>query len=131
MENTYSNRKLIRNAIRTPDGTVIESCTRHDYVTYTDANGKEYMIDGGLDYVRSSAHKDQTSLALYDDEPHEVQRKIIKWGTYGIDGKQPLQFKPIADMDTDHIKSVLRKVNFISPVIKDCMLVEIEERNNV
>mgnify|MGYP000681112827 CR=1 FL=1 len=31
---------IIRNALRTPDGTVIQSSSRHDYETYIDANGK-------------------------------------------------------------------------------------------
>jgi len=38
---------LIANALRTPDGTVLESKSRHDYKEYIDANGKTYMIDGG------------------------------------------------------------------------------------
>ena len=39
---------LVRNAMRTPDGTIIRSRHRHDYVTHKDANGSEYMLDGGL-----------------------------------------------------------------------------------
>ena len=27
---------------------IIRSRHRHDYVTHTDANGKEYMVDGGV-----------------------------------------------------------------------------------
>ena len=119
---------LIRNAIQTPDGTVIESRSRHDYVTHQDANGKEYMVDGGLDYVRRSANGDEISMCLYDDESHEVQRHIIKWGSYGKDGKQPLTFKSVADMDTDHIVAVLENC---SPhrVIKNCMQKELENRD--
>ena len=37
---------LVYNAIRTPDGTVIESMHRHDYKAYLDKNGKEYMVMG-------------------------------------------------------------------------------------
>ena len=48
--------KLVYNALQTPDGTIITSRNRHDYEEYIDANGKSYMIDGGLDYVRCSAH---------------------------------------------------------------------------
>ena len=119
---------LIRNAIQTPDGTVIESRSRHDYVTHQDANGKEYMVDGGLSYVRRSANGDEISMCLYDDESHEVQRQIIKWGSYGKDGKQPLSFKSVANMDTDHIVAVLENC---SPhkVIENCMRKELENRD--
>ena len=78
--------RLIRNALQTPDGTILESTHRHDYKEYTDANGKYYMVDGGLDYVRRTVHTDQINLCEYDDAPHERQRNILKWGTYGKDG---------------------------------------------
>ncbi len=119
---------LIRNAIQTPDGTILESHSRHDYKTHTDANGKEYMVDGGRDYVRRSAHGDEIDLCLYDDEPHEVQRRITKWGSYGINGDQPLQFKAVADMDTDHLLAVVENVKTVAPVIKDCMIQELKYR---
>lgn len=118
---------LIRNAIRTPDGTVLESTHRHDYKTHTDANGKEYMVDGGRDYVRRSAHGDEVDLCLHDDEPHAVQRHIIKWGGRGINGDQPVTFKSVADMDTDHIDAVLTNC-MAAPVIRNCMVKELTER---
>jgi len=119
--------RLIRNALQTPDGTIIESKHRHDYVTYTDANGKEYMVDGGLEYLRRSIHDDQIDMSLYDDESHEVQRKITKWGSYGINGDQPLKFKTVAEMDTGHLEAVV-KLAGVHPVIKACMQVELEAR---
>lgn len=121
------SRQLIRNAIQTPDGTILQSRHRHDYVTHTDKNGKTYMVDGGLDYVRRSANGDEIDLCLYDDEPHEVQREVVTWGTYGKDGNQPLQYKAIKDMETDHIKAVLNECR-PSPVIKECMEKELEYR---
>ena len=123
-----SESKLIRNAIQTPDGTILESYSRHDYKTYSDANGKEYMVDGGLDYVRRSANGDEIDLCLYDDEPHEVQRQVTKWGSYGINGDQPLKFKCIADMDTDHLSAVLENVKNVAPMIKACMIEELKRR---
>jgi hypothetical protein len=119
---------LIRNAIQTPDGTILESTYRHDYKSYTDANGKEYMVDGGLDYVRRSANGDEIDLRLYDDEPHTAQRHIVKWGTYGINGDQPLKFVSVANMDTAHLEAVLKNVSFIASVIKECMIKELEQR---
>ena len=120
--------KLIRNALQTPDGTIIESTHRHDYVTYTDANGKGYMVDGGLAYLRRSANGDEIDMSLYNDQPHEVQRDVLTWGTYGIDGNQPLQYKTIADMDTGHLEAVV-EMGGVCPVRRKCMQKELEFRN--
>jgi len=119
--------ELIRNALQTPDGTIIESTHRHDYVTYTDANGKQYMVDGGLDYLRRSIHEDQIDMSLYDDEPHEVQRELLTWGTYGINGDQPLQYKTIAEMETGHLEAVVKMSN-VSSVRRKCMVEELARR---
>lgn len=73
-------RQLVYSALRTPDGTIIQSKHRHDYVTHTDANGKEYMIDGGTAYLRSSANGDEYYLAVYSDEPFEKVREYLRWG---------------------------------------------------
>ena len=56
------NEKYLANRIRTPDGTILESMHRHDYVTYIDANGKEYMVDGGLDYLRRNIQAATTAF---------------------------------------------------------------------
>ena len=42
---------LIRNAIQTPDGTILESTHRHDYKEYKDANGLTYMVDGVCEHA--------------------------------------------------------------------------------
>lgn len=119
--------ELIRNAIRTPDGTVLESIHRHDYKTHTDANGKTYMVDGGLDYIRRACHGDEVNLCLNDDQPHEVQRDVLTWGTHGKDGDQPYKRIKIADMETEHIEAVLDE-GYPRKVIKNCMEKELEAR---
>ena len=119
--------RLIRNAIQTPDGTILESFGRHDYKTYTDANGKEYMVDGGLSYSRRSAHGDEIDLNLYDTESHEIQREILTWGTYGKDGKQPLQYKSIGKMETEHLQSVI-EMGGVCPIRLACMKEELRLR---
>ena len=122
-------RKLIYNAIQTPDGTIIESRHRHDFVVYTDKNSKEYMVDGGIDYLRRNVHTDAPyiELALYDDAPHEEQRAFLSWGTYGKSGKEPLKYVKVADMSTAH----LIKVIFLKGLSRDlycCMAKELLQR---
>ena len=119
---------IIFNANRTPDGTVIVSKHRHDYVTYVDKNGKTYMVDGGLDYQRRSANGDEFSIVIHDDAPHDVQRAAIYWGSRGVNGDQPVTYKLIKDMETTHIEAVLRECNPMEQ-IKNCMEKELEFRS--
>lgn len=122
------NNNLIYNAIKTPDGTVIESKTVHDYVSHVDNNGKTYFIDGGISYSRRSMNGDEVDLCLWDDQPHDVQREYLKWGTYG----EGWLVKRIAvkDMETGHIKAVLLECN-PSKAFENCMMAELEMRKCV
>jgi hypothetical protein len=120
---------LVRNAIQTPDGTILVSRNRHDYQSHTDANGKKYVVDGGLDYIRASVHEDQISLAVYDTDKFSVIRESVEWGTYGKDGDQPLSYVKLSEMDTAHIEAVLETQQlFIRPVIRKAMELELEHR---
>ena len=78
-----TKKNIIYSAIRTPDGTVIESNDRHDYKEHIDANGKTYMIDGGNDYIRCSANGDEVFLTVYLEDSHDRVREVMKWGTRG------------------------------------------------
>ena len=129
-ETDASTPVLILNALQTPDGTILRSLSRHDYKEYIDANGKTYMVDGGLDYVRRSNNGDENDMCLYDDTPHDVQRQVFEWGTYGINGDQPLTYVCIADMDTSHINAVINTVPSVMPSLLHCMKTELEYRHN-
>ena len=108
-----SKPKLVRNAIQTPDGTIIESLHTHDYVLHTDKNGEEYMVDGGLSYLRRNVTKEPyIELSVYDNDSHEKIREGLHWGTYGKNGDQPLQYKPLKDLDNEHIKALLVYLKF-------------------
>ena len=120
---------LLHNALQTPDGTIIESRHRHDYKEYTDANGKTYMIDGGLDYVRCSVHGDENNMCVWDDDPYDKIREAVDWGTFGINGDQPLSYVKLCDMSTAHIEAVLKNVPRLEPAIKIAMKNELEYRN--
>lgn len=101
-------KQLIRNAIQTPDGTILESLNRHDYVEYTDKNGQYYAIDGGLDYQRTLFDKpDYKSLAVYEDDSFEVIRKNLKRGTHGKGGDEPFHWVLLKDMTEEHLKNCI------------------------
>ena len=104
-----SEPKLLANRIITPDGTTLQSYHVHDYKTHSDANGKEYMVDGGLEYCRRIVHDDApyTEASVYDTDPHEVIRDAFHWGTRGKDGKQPVEFKPISSLSNKHIHAII------------------------
>jgi hypothetical protein len=125
-----SEARIVSNRIRTPDGTILESMHRHDYVTYVDANGKEYMVDGGLDYLRRNVHDDAPyeELSVYDDALHVEIRNVFKWGTRGKDGKQPLTYVPLKDLTTEHIEAILDTQSHISDYIRKIFLNELSIR---
>lgn len=103
-------RKLIQNKWQTPDGTILISKHRHDYVEYTDKNGDYYMIDGGNDYVRKSVNKEEMkNLCIYSDGSFETDRFLL-WGrNYDKNMKRlpKTEFVPIKDLNTDHIWAIL------------------------
>jgi hypothetical protein len=101
-------RKIVYNAIQTPDGTVLESTHRHDYKTYVDTNGKTYMIDGGLSYVRRSDNGDEVLLTKYEDQQHEQIREYAFRSGYGKPGNPDYgtyRITRIADMDDDYLEA--------------------------
>jgi hypothetical protein len=103
------SEKLVSNKIRTPDGTILQSHHRHDYKSYTDKNGKDYMVDGGLEYLRRIVHDDapyqELSATLTD--PFETIRESFCWGTRGKEGKDPVKWVELMNLETDHIQAIL------------------------
>ena len=121
---------ILSNRMRTPDGTILESRHRHDYVTHLDANGKEYMLDGGLDYVRRSISGGEQLLTVYHDDPHEVIRDAVTWGTFGKNGDEPLKYVAVADMSTEHLQACLETQKAtMYPAMYSVMQDELEYRN--
>lgn len=122
---------LVYNAIRTPDGTVLESKHRHDYVVYVDKNGKEYMVDGGLEYIRRNVHDDAPyeELSVYTTDGHDRVREVLKWGTYGINGDQPLTYILLKDMNSEHIGACLSNIKNIHSVWKKAFKEELKLRS--
>lgn len=123
--------QLVRNAIKTPDGTVLESHERHDYKTYVDTKtNKEYMVDGGLSYCRRSTPGDEEDLNVYLEDGHEKVRETFSWGTYGKDGKGPYSRVLLKDMNNGHIGAVLSTQTHIPEWMRGMFIEELEYRED-
>ena len=122
-------RKLILNRIRTPDGTILTSRNVHDYKCYKDKNGDTYTNDGGVEYLRRSVNViPWEDLSLYSDDPFEILRENITWGTYGKNGDEELHYKPISKMSSNHINSILSKIK-LADYLKELFEKEMAYRN--
>ena len=106
------DRRIILNQIKTPDGTILKSMHRHDYVTYIDANGLTYMVDGGTDYLRRNIQEnlDQAyeELTIYSDSPFETIRENFHRGGRGKDGTEPLTWVPMSEMSDEWLLACIK-----------------------
>ena len=111
---------ILRNAMVTPDGTLLESHYRHDYKDHTDANGHLYMVNGGLAYIwKSEPHEAPAkSLCLTTDNTHEEIREGFSWGSYGVNGDEPLHYIFLKDMNTKHINAIIMTQSHISAELR-------------
>lgn len=99
-------RRLLVGRIMTPDGTILESRHVHDYVTHTDANGDEYMLDGGGEYMRTSVNDEPAvDISIYTDSPFPVIRKEICRGTFDKEGNRI--WKPVRELTDSHLRNIL------------------------
>ena len=122
-------RKLIKNSIRTPDGTVLTSRHVHDYVYHKDKNGEIYMNDGGTSYIRRSINKEPyEDLSVYSDDPFEIVRNNVVWGTYGKNGNETLKYKTISELSSNHINNILIEPRLVD-YLKELFEKEIAYRN--
>lgn len=123
-----NGQKILLNRIKTPDGTILTSYNRHDYVTYKDTITKEVlMVDGGTDYLRRHVGTYE-ELSVFDNGSHLTRREALHWGTRGKGGKQPLTYKPIKDLDSDHIQAILDTQHQISEFYRDIFKDELKYR---
>jgi hypothetical protein len=122
-------KKLIKNSIMTPDGTILTSRHRHDYQFHKDTNSEIYVNDGGIDYLKRSINKEPyIDLSLYSDDPFEKLREGIEWATFGKNGNETLHYKSISNMSTNHIKAILLNCK-VADYMKELFEKEISHRN--
>lgn len=103
---------ILFNAIKTPDGTVLSSKHRHDYVVHKDQiTGGEYGVDGGADYFRRIGNTSECEdLSITDKTPFEDVRKRFHWGSRGKSGIEPLQLKRLSELTDNHVNAILENV---------------------
>ena len=122
-------RKLVLNRIRTPDQTILESRNVHDYQYHKDKNGEIYMNDGGVEYLRRSVNViPWEELSLYSDDPFEILRENITWGTFGKNGNELLHYKSISSMSSNHITAIFSQYK-LEDYLKEIFEKEISYRN--
>lgn len=129
-----NERRIIANQIKTPDGTVMRSRTVHDYQSYIDKNGKEYVVDGGNHYLRRAVHDDAPyeELSVFLDDPFEKVREVFEWGTYGKEGKGPFKRIALKDLEDSHIKAILETQKQIKDsYVEKLLLKELEYRDGL
>ncbi|MEX0595702.1 MAG: hypothetical protein WD512_04310 [Candidatus Paceibacterota bacterium] len=88
----------------------MQSKHRHDFVSHTDKNGKEYAVDGGTSYLRRVGNMDYEDLSVYDDSKHETRREHLVWGRNfdkDMNRLPETEWIKIKDMSTGHIEAVL------------------------
>lgn len=121
--------KIIQNAVQcTICGKIIASIHVHDYVLCGCEN--QAMVDGGPEYFRHGGMnlKKIKNLSLNDSMPYNKIEKNLLWGTRGVKGDQPLEWKFINKLETDHILAILKNVPKIGGFHKKVMLATLKKR---
>lgn len=70
-------KRIILNSIKTPDGTILVSRHRHDYVTYTDESRLEFSVDGGNEYLKRSVGFNPKYAGLSEEEISYIKNSGI------------------------------------------------------
>lgn len=107
---------------------IIASIHTHDYQTCGCEN--DTMVDGGPDYCRCGAVDfDKTVNLCLDDSMsiHYINENLL-WGTYGKDGKQPLEWKFICMLETDHLIAILDNVKKIGKFHRGAIIATLKKR---
>ena len=124
--------RLVRQAIQTPDGTILESRHRHDYVTHKDAvTGETYMVDGGLEYTRGIVNKvPAKDMSVCLEDGIEAVREAVQWGTRGKSGNEPYRLVTLSEMSNNHIQACIDTQPTMHPHYREAFLMELSYRRN-
>lgn len=101
---------LLVSKFKTPDGTVLLSKHRHDYVSHFDTKCNCWFgVDGGISYQKILGDIDKLeNLSVYTNDPHKKIRENFEWGSYGKSGKEELHYILLKDLTEEHISAIMR-----------------------
>ena len=120
---------ILLNRIQCPDGTILTSRHRHDFQSHIQEDGRYYAVDGGLSYQRVLFSDNEfINLSITSEDDFEKIRENMEWGTYGKDGKSPLKYKKLKDLDSDHIFSILETQKQLSQETREIFRRELNNR---
>lgn len=115
--------RLIANRWECPDGTILHSKYRHDFVEHG-----EHFVDGGNDYARVT--EGLIDRCIYSDDPFELQREFFVWGSYGKNGDEDRHWIALKDLTTEHIYAILATQWYVKGTyIEELFKQELEWRN--
>ena len=125
-----NQRTLIANIWQCPDGTILRTRYGWDYVQHTDAEGRTWILDGGLSpYFRMTPG--MLDLCVYSDDPIEKIREVFEWKSYGKNN----EYAPegvvllLRELTTEHIQAILQTQRHIKGTyVEDVFKRELEYR---
>jgi hypothetical protein len=125
---------ILKNAIQTPDGTILQSYHIHDFKSHIDTvTNHVYSVDGGTQYLRRGGPPGYKELFVHDDGNHETRRNNLHWGKNYDKNNNRLpetEWVLIKDLDTDHIKAILELYAERESIFMDIMRDELNYRKN-
>lgn len=122
---------LLVNSIKTPDGTILTSRSRHDFVCHEDkVTGTRYCIDGGVSYRRLIPGGPFLDLSVYSDDPFEKIREGLERVKRDKNFDQPLKWVKLKDMSDAWLSELIPWIEDNQPdnKYKKYYLQEIEYR---
>jgi hypothetical protein len=102
------DKKLIRNSVICLScGEKLVSNHRHDFVKCDCDNGT--YCAGGLDYQLYGGKKLELIVTdnVYSDAPFEIIRNVLMRGSRRKDGKQPLVYIALKDIDDEYLQVII------------------------
>jgi hypothetical protein len=97
---------IVRNAIKTPDGTILRSRSLYDYQSHLDTvSGETYGVVGGNKYLSHSVNVVPfVDMTVTSEDSFDVQREAFEWHNITEDGTEYIK---LMDLSSIHLYAIL------------------------